>query len=373
MEDEQLHINNDDDPNQQVEVVDSDDMREQNCNMNNRLEEIDTDFDEEEEGYNDPDYEDALKLPKRRVKMRIEKCFICHAKVERRDLFRPCNCEFQYTHLQCLKRWMEEQRKCRICSQNYDILNAPNSCGICRENVTAAESIKPCDCKFRKHHRACVQKSVDDAFIQCLYCEKQYACVQTISWHLTSKNLQRVLSMCKFLLSIACKSIYFLFWFVISIFLAAPQNYIQLKWILLDCPKSVILFPGNDVFPLWLDIIFMIVTAISYVIALIIACGSFIEKEDVPYKGLWLLTPGILLFVLFHHLIGNIHYQIYCAASVIPSVNCYWMMNIHSLVAGSTMVYPPTILYLLFLCGRRICCKKIVTTTVLDLEKGAEN
>lgn len=326
-----------------------------------KLEDSDTDFD-------DSDFVDAIQRKKKRVKRRIEKCFVCLERIEQKDLFRPCNCEFSPIHLDCLKRWMEEGRtKCRICGQFYDILNAPNTCGICRKFLDDDDYIRSCSCYFRKYHRQCVQNNIDNNNTQCLYCGINFATSERVSYQLTSKYLQKALTCIIKGLTLAAKILYVIFWLTIAAFLVAPENIIQNHWNVLDCPTGFVLFPGNLQVPLWFDIVYLIITTFVYLFLYIYS----INWEPMN-KSYWILTPALLFTIMIHQLLGNFHYQFYCATSTIPSINCRWMLTINSFFAGTTFSYPPLLLCLIFSCVRKICCKKVITKTVVNLEERAQ-
>lgn len=317
------------------------------------------------------DFDDALHQRKKR--RRIEKCFVCKLRIDKKELFRPCNCEFSYIHYECLQRWMQEKHNCRICKHDYDILNKPNTCGICRQIVRTEENVRSCNCRFRKHHQLCIQKQVESGERKCRYCMQDFAINQTVSWRLTFKHLQKAFCfMCK-ALKVFMIILYVLFWIAVILFTVAPENLIYLRFSVLECfSGGFVLFPGYAEFPVWLDVVYLILTAILYFLTFAYILADQFES-NYHFRNLWALTPALIPMVLIHQLFGNIHYHIYCAASVIPMINCRWMMNLQSFFAGATIIYPPTVLYLLFICFRFMCCKKVVTTTVVDLEKGLEH
>lgn len=312
----------------------------------------------------DPDFSNAFE--KRRVKRRIERCFVCKLKINTDELFRPCNCEFGYIHTNCLRIWMQQKTQCRICQHNYDILNVPDSCGICRSMVDDADNVRSCECKFRRHHKNCIQKCADENLMTCPFCMKDYAVQRAVSWRLTSRKLQKAFAaVCKFIIYTG-KSLYVLFWAAVFLFLLAPENIIHLRLTFLDAPNSFILFPGNEIFPAWLDTLYLTITLFFLFCSIVFSL--IVDMDWTDFKGLWLMAPGIIPGPILFHLLGNIHIQFYCKCQVIPHRNCYWMANFNSILVGISFLYPPIIFYLIFLCFRQIFCKRIVTNTVLDLQ-----
>jgi len=195
---------------------------------------------------------------------------------------------------------------------------------------------------------------------------KDYAVQRAVSWRLTSRKLQKAFAaVCKFIIYTG-KTLYVLFWAAVFLFLLAPENIIHLRLTFLDTPNSFILFPGNEIFPAWLDTIYLTITLFFLFCSIVFSL--IVDMDWTDFKGLWLMAPGIIPGPILFHLLGNIHIQFYCKCQVIPHRNCYWIANFNSILVGVSFLYPPIIFYLIFLCFRQIFCKRIVTNTVLDLQ-----
>ena len=88
----------------------------------------------------------------------------------------------------------------------------------------------------------------------------------------------------------------------------------------------------------------------------------FLEKNR--RNGVYSLLPSIAVAAL--HLAGNIHYQIYCGAGVIPEENCYWMMNAFSFLAGASSVFAIGIVLAMGTFTRWLCCKQVRVVRVVS-------
>jgi hypothetical protein len=101
--------------------------------------------------------------------------------------------------------------------------------------------------------------------------------------------------------------------------------------------ESFVLFPGRVGWD-WADILYLIASGLVTVlpiILLIVTCihdGKRLGKDCKARESI--ILPAIPVAMLLMHLLGNVHYQFYCAVGVIPQQNCFWLFNWASFVAS---------------------------------------
>lgn len=110
--------------------------------------------------------------------------------------------------------------------------------------------------------------------------------------------------------------------------------------------RNGFILPGTNVDGIEIDAPFCIFAAIVALICLFLypMCVYWAVKSIVGANDIWKSRVGDLaafatfcgspLILLLLHLLGNIHYQFYCAVGVIASENCFWIFDYRSLVAG---------------------------------------
>lgn len=272
---------------------------------------------------------------KREQEKKSNRCYIClqRATREEKEFYLPCNCNFATAHRACIKTWVDQgNARCRVCSLLYDVDRVAGVCFVCHEFIAPEKRIFPCRCKNLALDRSCLQYRADRGLLQCPWCGSRYD--------------QRYYN--RFSAVSAIRFMAALLYLCICIFAIAPIDVLELLFGRTLFPPlnfgndggCVFIFPGNAS-SLWqaaeaayCATVFIGVTFALFLLYVARKRASVARILTRCTKDVMKTLIGALFGIFTMHVSGIIHFRIYCAARVIPAVNCGFRVDFRTFLAG---------------------------------------
>ena len=280
--------------------------------------------------------------------------------------------------------------RCRICGLKYDLDRCPGKCFVCKNEVLDNDPdnhplLNPCKCKFIQVHARCINGwyNINNRNHNCKFCDYEYRVKRRVKrkfttsrYHIGLKILLGILYVIGLIILFFGRSI------VYPIFkINLDKNFAEISGVYgIKDTGSFLLFPGSSVSGLFVfDVFFIVLGFIVFILGFCVLIGKYTGeykklKQKIKEYGLNKILLFIPLTIFTLHLMGNLHYNLWIGAGIIPpNAVSRFTLSIFTLITGfAGLIYLLVLascLYLIYILGKGLMflsCKKEIQIEVLS-------